>query len=82
RAGPESGFARAWREAQAMGRATAHSAAIERALHGVEQPYFYRGVQRGTRRVYNDGLLIAALRAAERARGVDLDRWGGKGRRR
>jgi hypothetical protein len=68
RAGPESSFARAWREAQAAGRAIALSTAIERAIHGVEIPYFYRGIQRGTRRVYNDGLLIAALRATSAAR--------------
>jgi hypothetical protein len=66
RAGSDSGFASAWREAQALGRSTAYGAAIERALNGVEQPYYYRGVQRGTRRVYNDGLLIAALRATGR----------------
>jgi hypothetical protein len=65
RAGPDGGFARAWRDAQAAGRASALSTAIERAIHGVEIPYFYRGIQRGTRRVYNDGLLIAALRATE-----------------
>ena len=69
RAGPESGFARAWHEAQAMGRASAHDTAIERAINGVETPYFYRGIQRGTRRVYNDALLIAALRAADRRKG-------------
>lgn len=66
RAGRESGFARVWREAQEMGRSTAHSTAIERALNGVEPPYYYRGVRRGTRRVYNDGLLTAALRATDR----------------
>jgi len=52
--------------------------AVERALDGVEIPYFYRGVQRGTRRVYNDRLLIAALRAAERVQGEDESSRGGK----
>jgi hypothetical protein len=66
RAGPESGFALAWDKALAEGRHKASSAAIERAIHGVEVPYFYRGIQRGTRRVYNDGLLIAALRWVSR----------------
>lgn len=67
RAGPESDFARVWRWALAEGRGNVSSTAIDRALNGVEVPYFYRGVQRGTRRVYNDRLLIAALRAADRA---------------
>jgi hypothetical protein len=69
RAGPESSFARAWTEAQAAGRTTAWLTAADRAVNGVEQPYFYRGIQRGTRRVYNDGLLLAALRSIQRARG-------------
>ena len=68
RAGAESGFARAWGLAQEMGRTTAVSTAVERAIHGVELPYFYRGVQCGVRRVYNDKLLLAALRSAERVR--------------
>ena len=69
RAGQESGFAHAWREAQARGRATAWFETVRRAIEGVEEPYFYRGIQRGTRRVYNDRLLIAAFRAVERATG-------------
>ena len=68
RAGPESGFARAWESAQAMGRSNALSTAIDRAIEGVEVPYFYRGIQRGSRRVFNDGLLIAALKAVDRQR--------------
>ena len=67
RAGPESGFARAWRHAQADGRNNASFTAIERAIDGVEVPYFYRGIRRGTRRVYDIRLLLAALRAADRA---------------
>jgi hypothetical protein len=69
RAGPESGFAHAWADAQAEGRITASFAAVQRAVDGVEIPYFYRGKQCGTRRVYNDRLLIAALRAAARWQG-------------
>ncbi|MEA3036491.1 MAG: hypothetical protein QOH04_2263 [Sphingomonadales bacterium] len=75
RAGPDSGFARAWREAQARGRMTAEVTAIERAIDGVEVPYFYRGTQRGVRRVYNDRLLIAALAAIHRAPGGSGDWW-------
>jgi hypothetical protein len=67
RAGPDSGFARAWAEAQAAGETNAYLTAVERAIDGVEVPYFYRGIQRGTRRVYDTRLLLAALRAAERS---------------
>jgi hypothetical protein len=63
RAGPESSFAR-----QTAGRTNAWYTAIGRAIEGVEEPCFYGGRQRGTRRVYNDRLLIAAFRAIERSR--------------
>jgi hypothetical protein len=68
RAGPESGFACAWRAALAEGKDMARATAVDRAINGVEVPYFYRGTQRGVRRVYNDALLIAALRAVARPR--------------
>ena len=71
RAGSDSEFAAAWREAQAAGRMRTTFTGIERALEGVEVPYFYRGVQRGTRRVYDDRLLAAALRAIGRAQGSE-----------
>jgi hypothetical protein len=66
RAGPESSFAFAWREAQAAGKTNAWFTAVDRAINGVEVPYFHGGLRRGTRRVYNDRLLIAAFRAIER----------------
>jgi hypothetical protein len=69
RAGPESSFVRAWQAAQIMGRTNTWLTTVDRALNGVEEPYFYRGIQRGTRRVYNDRVLIAAFRAIERAQG-------------
>ena len=72
RAGPESDFARAWRAAQDKGEALADATALARALHGTEVPVFYRGIQRGVRRVYNDRLLIAALNAANRRAGRTL----------
>jgi hypothetical protein len=75
RAGPESSFASAWREAQAKGRMTAEFTAIERAIDGVEQPYFYRGKQYGARRVYNDRLLIDALAAMHRSQGENGEWW-------
>jgi acetyl esterase/lipase len=68
RAGPESGFARAWRVAQRSGKDTAFAAAIERAVDGVEVPYYYRGKLCGSRRAYDDRLLIAALNARQRER--------------
>ena len=71
RAGPDSSFVRAWLEAQAAGRMRATFTGIERALDGVEIPYFCGGLQRGTRRVYDDRLLAAALRAIGRAQGVE-----------
>ncbi len=70
RAGPESGFARAWDAAVTRGQINACRVSVERAINGVQVPYFYRGVQRGTRTVYNDALLIAALRMVDRTRGA------------
>ena len=71
RAGPESSFAWAWSEAQAAGRTNGWYTAIGRAIDGVEDPYFYGGIQRGTRRVYDNRLLIAAFRSIQRAQGGD-----------
>lgn len=62
RAGPGSGFARAWEAALSEGQFCARDAAIDRALHGVAVPVFYRGRQVGEHRRYNDRLLIAVLR--------------------
>ena len=69
RAGAESSFAAACGLALEYGKLNACSTAVERAIEGVERPYFYRGLQRGTVRVYNDNLLIAALRYFRRAEG-------------
>ena len=68
RAGPDSDFACAWDAAVARGRTKACRLGIERAINGVQVPYFYGGLQRGTRTVYDDRLLIAALRAVGWAR--------------
>lgn len=67
RAGPESGFARAWDAAIGRGRAHALDLGIERAIHGTQIPVFHGGLQRGVRTVYDNRLLIAALRVIERA---------------
>jgi hypothetical protein len=69
RAGPESSFAFAWREAQAAGHTAVLFAAFRRAVEGVEEPYFYGGLQRGTRRVYDSRMLIAAYRSFQRMQG-------------
>jgi hypothetical protein len=64
RAGEDSGFAAAWDEALDLGRREALDTAIDRALHGEQVPVFYGGLQVGEYRRYNDGLLIAAIRAS------------------
>jgi hypothetical protein len=69
RAGPESSFAFAWSEAQAAGGTSVVFATIQRAVEGVEEPYFYGGLQRGTRRVYDSRLLVAAFRSLQRMQG-------------
>jgi hypothetical protein len=69
RAGPDSGFARAWREAREAARVVVSLAAYERAVDGVEVPIFHKGVQVGTRRSYDNRLLGALLRAQWRAEG-------------
>ena len=66
RAGPGSSFARAWDEALAAGETNVLFATIRRAVEGVEEPYFYGGLQRGTRRVYDNRLLAAAFRSLQR----------------
>jgi molybdenum-dependent DNA-binding transcriptional regulator ModE len=58
-------FAAAWQVAVGEGRSRSLDTAIDRALHGVARPVFYRGRQIGEYRRYNDGLLIAALRATD-----------------
>ncbi|MBV8849965.1 MAG: hypothetical protein JOZ16_10330 [Methylobacteriaceae bacterium] len=62
RAGAES-FAAAWDEAIEIGHHEALGTAIDRAINGYAVPVYYRGVQVGTDRKYNEKLLIAALRA-------------------
>ena len=64
RAGPDSGFARAWTCALGEARARGIDTAIDRALKGVATPIFYGGRRIGERRHFNDRLLIAVLRHA------------------
>jgi len=64
--GPAGAFARAWDTAVQVGRGSACATVIDRAIEGVEVPVFYRGLQRGTRRIYDNRLLLAAVRLSDR----------------
>lgn len=60
---PEGGeFRKAWEAALALGVQRLEDVAMERALHGVEVPVYHFGAVVGTRRVYNDRLLMFLLR--------------------
>ena len=69
------GFIAAWNAARDHGIARLEDVAMERALHGVEMPVFSYGKQVGTRRVFNDRLLMFLLRSRAAGRfipqGVD-----------
>ncbi|MBB4152948.1 hypothetical protein GGQ80_000836 [Sphingomonas jinjuensis] len=62
RAGAEE-FAIAWDRAVGSGQAHARSTAVERAIHGTLVPVFHRGKRVGARRVFDNKLLVVALRA-------------------
>lgn len=55
-------FRKAWEGALALGVERLEDVAMERALHGVEVPVYGYGKVIGTRRVYNDALLMFMLR--------------------
>lgn len=55
-------FAAAWEAALDDGLTILEDCAIERAIHGVEVPVYSYGKLIGTRRVYNDRLLMFLLR--------------------
>lgn len=59
-------FAAAWGEAVQRGPHEIRTEAIRRALHGTEQPVFYKGQQVGTRTRPSDGLLLHLLKRGER----------------
>jgi hypothetical protein len=61
RPGAES-FAAAWARALDEGRSRAFDAAMAQGFEGVLVPILYRGRQVGTRRVYDNRVLLAALR--------------------
>jgi hypothetical protein len=56
-------FRKAWEAALDIGMQRIEDVAMDRALNGVEQPVFAYGEFVGTRRVYNDQLLMFMLRA-------------------
>lgn len=60
RPGAES-FAAAWDSALQMGYDTRFEQAMERALHGVATPRYYKGKLVGTRRHFDYRLAMAAL---------------------
>ncbi len=70
-------FRQAWEAALALGVQRLEDVAMERALQGVDVPVYHFGQIVGTRRVYNDKLLMFLLRnrapkrfAADNARGL------------
>ncbi len=71
-------FRKAWEAALALGVQRIEDVAMERALNGVEVPVYAYGKIIGTRRVYNDRLLMFMLRnrapkrfAADGAKGMN-----------
>ncbi len=55
-------FRKAWEAALDLGIARIEDVAMDRALNGVEEPVYHRGELVGTRRAYNDRLLMFMLR--------------------
>ena len=66
----------AWEAAFQHGYDALHQAALERALHGVEEPVFHAGEQVGTRRRFDERLTVFLL-ARRNAQGAQrLSRYG------
>ncbi|MCK0128172.1 hypothetical protein [Erythrobacter sp. F6033] len=55
-------FRKAWEAALDLGIARIEDVAMDRALNGVEEPVYHAGEIVGTRRVYNDRLLMFLLK--------------------
>ncbi len=71
-------FRAAWEAALDIGIRRVEDVAMDRALNGVEEPVYHAGAIVGTRRVYNDRLLMFMLRnraptrfAADGAKGMN-----------
>lgn len=56
-------FARQWEDAVGALGDRIEAEAVRRALHGVEEPYYYQGEERGTVRKYSDTLLMFLLKS-------------------
>lgn len=65
----------AWETAFQHGYEALHQAALERALHGWEEPVFYKGEQIGTRQRFDPGLTRFLLSARNRAGAQQLSRY-------
>lgn len=63
-----AGFRKAWEAALDRGVERLEDIAMERAIHGVDVPVYSYGKLVGTRRVYNDRLLMFVLRNRAAAR--------------
>lgn len=74
---PQAGeFRKAWEAALQLGVQRLEDVAMERALYGVEVPVYHFGAVVGTRRVYNDRLLMFLLRNRATRR-FSADGWKG-----
>ena len=58
-------FRSAWDDRLKQAVAVLAETAFQRAVHGVEEPVFYKGEQCGTRMRYNDRLLIFLLKTLD-----------------
>lgn len=58
-------FAEAWDVARTAAVRVLADVALDRAIHGVEQPVFHKGEQVGTRTVMSDGLAMFLLRTMD-----------------
>ncbi len=66
----------AWEAAFQHGYDALHQAALERALHGVEEPVFHGGEQVGTRRRFDERLTIYLLSRRNAQGAQRLGRYG------
>ena len=73
-------FREAWDVAMSCAINILGDIAFDRAVEGVEEPVFWKGEQVGTRRRYNDSLLMTLLRVRDPfafAPQSDLKHWAG-----
>ena len=70
RAGEDSGFARAWDEAQRRATGQALDLSLAVAIEGRRTEIFYRGRHVGWRTAYENRVALAALRALDRREAI------------